>query len=80
MPTYNYYCPKCDHRATEFHGMSAKPKIKCSECKTDMKKYIGSVVPVHFKGHWPNSKKNLDDSMMKSEHPEVHQAHKEGKI
>jgi DNA topoisomerase-1 len=32
MPTYTYKCKKCEHTVDIFHGISAKPRVKCPKC------------------------------------------------
>jgi len=36
MPTYDYYCDKCDIKEEYIHGISESPEYKCSECGTVM--------------------------------------------
>jgi len=38
MPTYDYYCKKCDYVEEQIHGISENPEIKCPECKKKMKR------------------------------------------
>jgi len=82
MPTYDYECSKCKFRFTEIQSMKDEPKAICPECKNEAIRLISKNIGITFKGDgWAtkNSAKR-DDEMMKSEHPEVHKAHKEGKI
>ena len=41
MPTYDYYCRKCDCLVEIFHMMSDESKRRCSECKSIMQKQLG---------------------------------------
>ena len=35
MPTYDFVCPKCNHRFEKFQPMSAAPLKKCPKCGTE---------------------------------------------
>lgn len=50
MPTYEYECNKCGHVFDVFHSMTAKPRVKCPECKGSTKKRIGAGAGIIFKG------------------------------
>lgn len=50
MPTYEYECTACGHVFDVFHSMTAKPRIKCPECKGRTKKKIGIGAGIIFKG------------------------------
>jgi len=50
MPTYTYQCKKCEAVADHFHGMNAKPRIKCEECGGACKRLIGTGAGIIFKG------------------------------
>ena len=50
MPTYEYECKSCGHISDVFHSMTAKPRVKCSECGGRTKKLIGAGAGIIFKG------------------------------
>lgn len=50
MPTYTYECKKCSHEQDVFHGMNAKPRVKCDECNGACKKLLGAGAGIIFKG------------------------------
>lgn len=50
MPTYTYQCKKCEAVQDHFHGMSAKPRIKCPACGGSCKRMIGTGAGIIFKG------------------------------
>lgn len=50
MPTYTYECKKCSHEQDVFHGMNAKPRVKCEECGGMCKKLLGAGAGIIFKG------------------------------
>lgn len=50
MPTYTYQCKKCEATVDHFHGINAKPRIKCEECGSSCKRLIGSGAGIIFKG------------------------------
>lgn len=50
MPTYTYQCKKCDHEMDVFHGISAKPRVKCAECGGSCRRLIGPGAGIIFKG------------------------------
>ena len=50
MPTYTYECKKCGHRQDEFHGINAKPRVKCEACGGACKRLIGTGSGIIFKG------------------------------
>lgn len=50
MPTYEYQCVKCQHRFEEFHGMSARPKLKCPVCRGRVERLISGGAGLLFKG------------------------------
>ncbi len=51
MPTYDYRCKNCESEQEEFHGINAKPRIKCVVCGKPCKKLMGRGAGVIFKGH-----------------------------
>lgn len=50
MPSYSYHCKKCDSTVEHFHGINAKPRIKCEACNTVSKRMIGKGAGIIFKG------------------------------
>ena len=51
MPTYDYVCPKCDHKWELFQSIKAQPEKKCPECgKRAAKRMIGPGAGIIFKG------------------------------
>ena len=50
MPTYEYECQLCGHIFDVFHSMTAKPRVKCTECGGRTKKKIGAGAGIIFKG------------------------------
>ncbi len=51
MPTYEYECPRCDHRFERFQGINDKPVKTCPECNgRKVKRLIGRGAGIIFKG------------------------------
>ena len=50
MPTYDYECVDCEHITEMFHGMTARPRVKCPECGSRMRKMLGTGAGLIFKG------------------------------
>lgn len=50
MPTYTYECKKCGHEMDVFHGMSAKPRVRCEECGGTCRRLLGAGAGIIFKG------------------------------
>jgi putative FmdB family regulatory protein len=51
MPTYEYECPKCEHRFEKFQSMSDPPVKTCPECGgRKVKRLIGTGAGLLFKG------------------------------
>jgi len=50
VPTYSYQCTKCGHGFDVFHGINAKPRIRCPECGASCKRLLGAGAGVIFKG------------------------------
>lgn len=51
MPTYDYECDACGHKAEVFQAISAEPLKKCPECKKPKyRRLLGAGAAVVFKG------------------------------
>jgi putative FmdB family regulatory protein len=51
MPTYDYVCQACGHRAEVFQRMSDAPEKTCPECRSKKwQRLIGAGAGVIFKG------------------------------
>ncbi len=50
MPTYDYECTECSHITERFHGMTARPRVKCPECGSRTRKMLGTGAGLIFKG------------------------------
>lgn len=51
MPTYDYECPRCNHRFERFQGINDKPLKTCPKCKgRKVKRLIGTGAGIIFKG------------------------------
>lgn len=50
MPTYTYACKKCEHEMDIFHGISAKPRVRCDECGGTTRRLVGAGAGIIFKG------------------------------
>ena len=51
MPTYDYECDACGHKAEVFQAMSAEPLKKCPECKkAKYRRLFGAGAALVFKG------------------------------
>lgn len=50
MPTYEYYCEKCDIAKEVFHGMTEDPEVLCDTCENKMKKLVSGGTGVIYKG------------------------------
>src|SRR4051812_47169443 len=51
MPTYDYECDACGHKAEGFQAMSADPLKKCPECKKPKyRRLFGAGAALVFKG------------------------------
>ncbi len=72
MPTYTYECRKCEHEQDVFHGINAKPRVKCPECGGACRRLIGMGAGIIFKGSgfyetdYKNAGKNGRDSKKES--------------
>lgn len=50
MPTYTYECKSCGLERDVFHGISAKPRVKCEDCGSACRRLLGSGAGIIFKG------------------------------
>jgi putative FmdB family regulatory protein len=51
MPTYDYECDACGHKAEVFQAISAEPLKKCPECKKPKyRRLFGAGAALVFKG------------------------------
>lgn len=50
MPTYSYQCKNCEAVVDRFHGINAKPRIRCEICGSACKRLIGMGAGIIFKG------------------------------
>lgn len=50
MPTYEYVCPKCEHRFELFHSISDESPKKCPRCKTKARRVPAGGAGLLFKG------------------------------
>ncbi|MDD3089458.1 MAG: zinc ribbon domain-containing protein [Candidatus Omnitrophica bacterium] len=50
MPTYEYKCQKCFNQFELVQGINEKPADKCPKCGGEVKRMIGSVAGLIFKG------------------------------
>ena len=50
MPTYNYYCHKCDTHFSYFQKMNELPLLTCKECRSKIERVITGGTGLIFKG------------------------------
>lgn len=50
MPTYTYECKECAETQDLFHGISARPRVKCEICGGKCRRLIGTGAGIIFKG------------------------------
>lgn len=50
MPTYEYECTKCDHTFEIFQSMKDDPLKRCPECKSKIRRLLGTGAGIIFKG------------------------------
>ena len=67
MPTYNYFCHKCNSHFSHFQKMSDSPFKVCEECGGNIERIITGGTGIIFKGSgfyltdYKDRKKNPDD-------------------
>ena len=73
MPTYNYYCGKCDDHFSYFQKMSEKPFSICKKCGYTIERIITGGTGLIFKGSgfyltdYKNGKENPNDVVKKNQ-------------
>jgi len=50
MPTYDYFCEKCDKTYEFFQSMSDDPIQKCSVCSSKIRRLVSGGTGLIFKG------------------------------
>jgi len=50
MPTYDYFCKKCDKTYEFFQSMSDSPIEKCSKCNSKLRRLVSGGTGLIFKG------------------------------
>ena len=50
MPTYDYFCEKCDKTYEFFQSMSDAPIQECSVCKNKLRRLVSGGTGLIFKG------------------------------
>ena len=50
MPTYDYFCEKCDKTYEFFQSMSDAPIQKCSVCNNKIRRLVSGGTGLIFKG------------------------------
>ncbi|MCM8780493.1 MAG: hypothetical protein NC908_01020 [Candidatus Omnitrophica bacterium] len=50
MPTYEYECTQCGHRFEIFQFILDKPLDECPQCKSKLRRLVGSGSGIIFKG------------------------------
>ncbi|MBN1420618.1 MAG: zinc ribbon domain-containing protein [Planctomycetes bacterium] len=53
MPTYEYECPSCGHRAEAMQRMSDPPALTCARCGGEMRRRLGAGAGFIMKGKDP---------------------------
>ena len=73
MPTYNYFCHKCNSHFSYFQKMSDSPIKVCEECGGNIERIITGGTGIIFKGSgfyltdYKDRKKNPDDVKKKNQ-------------
>jgi len=50
MPTYEYACPKCEHRFEVFHSIRDETTRRCPKCRAKAKRVPAGGAGLLFKG------------------------------
>ncbi len=50
MPTYDYFCEKCDKTYEFFQSMSDSPIQNCSKCNSKLRRLVSGGTGLIFKG------------------------------
>jgi putative FmdB family regulatory protein len=50
MPTYEYACPKCEHRFEVFHSIRDEAPRRCPKCRAKAKRVPAGGAGLLFKG------------------------------
>ena len=73
MPTYDYFCNKCDKTHEFFQSMSDAPVEKCPSCNNKLRRLVSGGTGLIFKGsgfyltdYSKNNSKKLDKSVKNS--------------
>ena len=76
MPTYNYYCHKCDSHFSYFQKMSESQLSTCKECGGKIERIITGGTGLIFKGsgfyltdYKEEKKKSVDNDKNKTDSP-----------
>ena len=70
MPTYNYYCAKCNSHFSYFQKMSDLPLLTCEKCNGKIERKITGGTGLIFKGngfYLTDYKNNKDTNKNKTE-------------
>ena len=73
MPTYNYYCHKCDTHFSYFQKMNELPLLTCKECRSKIERVITGGTGLIFKGSgfyltdYKDGKKKSDHDVKKNQ-------------
>ena len=73
MPTYDYFCNKCDKTHEFFQSMSDSPVEKCPSCNNKLRRLVSGGTGLIFKGsgfyltdYSKNNSKKSDESVKNS--------------
>ena len=58
MPTYSYYCSKCDKTVNVMHSIMEDPELSCKICRSLMKRLVSGGSGTHYRGSGWFSKDN----------------------
>ena len=72
MPTYNYYCTRCDLHFSCFQSMRELPKSNCEKCGGSIERIITGGTGLIFKGSgfYLTDYKDNDNMKNKESNPE----------